>query len=222
MAGKKVKGEVESLRVEIQNLSEAVWALREHVTVQSAAVAAAAGNGRLPGVAAASIAADLAAGSGRGTVVTRGAVRNQPGTLEYRWDVEAGVESLLAIDDAAAAQFLAAVGHRQRLAILKAILEAPSTAADLVSRLDLGTTGAAYHHLNVLQAAGLVTQETRGRFELEPTKVSALLAIFAGIASAPATEVVETEPTADRVESAAEEGGDGKRKKRKSGSGGDD
>lgn len=217
MAGKKVKGEVESLRVEIQNLSEAVWALREHVTVQS--VAAAAGNGRLPGVAAATIAADLATGNGRGTVVTRGAVRNQPGTREYRWDVEAGVESLLAIDDAAAAQFLAAVGHRQRLAILKAILEAPSTAADLVSQLDLGTTGAAYHHLNVLQAAGLVTQETRGRFELEPTRVSALLAIFAGIASASATEVVETEPTADRVDTA---GGDGKRKKRKSGSGGDD
>jgi len=41
------------------------------------------------------------------------------------------------------AHLLAAIGHRQRIAILKTILNQPCSAADLVSTLNLGTTGAA-------------------------------------------------------------------------------
>jgi len=213
MAGKKVKSEVEGIRHELQNLSEAVWALREHVTIQTAAAAAAdpgkhwktrpAGNG----------AADLVvAGDSRGTVLTRGLVRDGSGAREYRWDAEATVDALLATDDDHASRLLAAIGHRQRLAILKRILDTPTTAADLVSALELGTTGAAYHHLNVLQSAGLVTQEGRGLFAVQTERVAALLAILAGIEAAASV----TAPDVGEPGVEAEAGDEtGKRKKKK-------
>jgi len=190
MAGKKVKSEVESIRADLQHLTEAVWALREHVTVQTAA-AAAEGGQRQP-ASRREVAGDLSAGGGdQGVVVTRGVVRNANGSREYRWDLEAPASDLLAIDDDLSARLLAAIGHRQRLAILKTIINEPTTAADLVSRLELGTTGAAYHHLNVLQAADLVTQEGRGVFAVQPHRVSAIFAMFAGIESVTSTNVVD-------------------------------
>jgi len=223
MAGKKVKNEVEGIRNELQNLSEAVWALREHVTIQTAAAAAASSTGRSPnGVLVASsvanIAADLdVAGAARGAVVTRGVVRNAAGDREYRWDFEANAGDLLAVDDEQASRLLAAISHRQRLAILKLILDQPTTAAELVSTLDLGTTGAAYHHLNVLQSADLVTQEGRGVFVVQPHRVSAIFSILAGIesvASASVTEVAKDDGAPDEAELAEANSG-GKRKGKK-------
>lgn len=194
MAGKKVKNEVEAIRHELQNLSEAVWALREHVTIQSAAAAAASSSGKSPKAKPPhdSAAGLILAPDTRGTIVTRGIVRDVAGAREYQWELETTVDELLTIDDDHAARLLAAVGHRQRLAILKMIFDKPTTAAELVSALDLGTTGAAYHHLNVLQAADLVTQEGRGVFVVQPHRVSTLLAILAGIGSAASMAVVET------------------------------
>ncbi len=195
MAGKKVKSEVEGIRNELQNLSEAVWALREHVTIQTAGAAAAASTSGKPApLKPTDIAADLnGASTRRGAVVTRGVARNASGDREYRWDVESTVDNLLTIDDERTARLLAAIGHRQRLAILKLVLDGPKTAAELVSALELGTTGAAYHHLNVLQAADLVTQEGRGVFVVQPHRVSGFFAIFAGIESASTMAVVELE-----------------------------
>jgi DNA gyrase subunit B len=188
MAGKKVKSEIETMRAEMRSLSEAVWALRDQVTFEAATAAATNGSTHS---SHADVAADLQHDDeGRGVVVTRGVVRNASGSREYRWDLETRIESALDVDDGQAAQLLAAIGHRQRLAMLKSILNAPSTAADLVNTLDLGTTGAAYHHLNVLQAAGLVTQVSRGVFELQPERVSTILAILAGFSSS--ASVVET------------------------------
>lgn len=189
MAGKKVKSELETMRGELRGLSEAVWALRDQITFEAATAAATNGSG---GRHHAEVAADLEAdGDGRGIVVTRGIVRNASGSREYRWDLETSVESMLEADDGQAAQLLAAIGHRQRLAILKAIFNAPSTAAELVTTLDLGTTGAAYHHLNVLQSAGLVFQESRGVFELQPERVSTILAILAGFSSSSSASDIE-------------------------------
>jgi DNA gyrase subunit B len=210
MAGKKIKSEVESIRADMQQLTEAVWALREHVTVQSAAAAAEGarrGAGPPDGRA---VANDLIAPDGdRGVVVTRGVVRSATGDREYRWDLEAPTSDLLAIDDDLAARLLAAIGHRQRIAILKAIIAQPTTAADLVSSLELGTTGAAYHHLNVLQAADLVTQETRGVFSIQPHRVSTIFAMFAGIESAVSISVLDSPD-------AAADGDTGGKRKRKS------
>ena len=217
MAGKKVKNEVEGIRNELQNLSEAVWALREHVTIQTAAAAAASSSSKHhKGKPVEHAAADLnVARETRGTVVTRGVVRNTAGDREYRWDVEATVDDLLAVDDDHASRLLAAIGHRQRLAILKMVLDKPTTAADLVGSLDLGTTGAAYHHLNVLQAADLVTQEGRGGFVVQPHRVSALFTMFAGIESAATVSVTEPPGPESEADGDNEADSDGKRKKKR-------
>lgn len=211
MAGKKVKGEVEGIRAELQHLSEAVWALREHVTIQTAAAAAA--SPVQPRITA--LKAFEPGGDGRGTVVLRGVMHDAAGRREYRWDAESTVDELLATDDDRAARLLAAIGHRQRLAILKLVLDTPTTAAGLVTALELGTTGAAYHHLNVLQAADLVIQEGRGLFAVRPERVAAIFAMLAGIETAAA---LTTAPGAE-TESAAQTGydGTGKRKKKRDG-----
>jgi DNA-binding transcriptional ArsR family regulator len=214
MAGKKVKNEVESIRNELLNLSEAVWALRELVTVQSAVAAA-----RTPGTSSRSSTASGSRsglsidGDGQGSIVSQGVVRDANGAREYRWDLETNTTNLLAIDDETAAQLLAAIGHPQRLAILKTILDTPTSASDLVERLDLGTTGAAYHHLKVLQAADVVTTESRGVFVVQPYRVSAIFSILAGIESA---STVSINGAADTDNSAADgpEVTGGKRKKR--------
>lgn len=215
MAGKKVKSEVEGIRNELQNLSEAVWALREHVTIQTAAAAAASSSGKHHKQKPAAIDLDVARET-RGTVVTRGVVRNAGVDREYRWDVEATVDDLLAVDDDQAARLLAAIGHRQRLAILKVLLDRPTTAAELVGSLDLGTTGAAYHHLNVLQSADLVAQEGRGVFVVQPHRVSALFTMFAGIDSAATMTVTEPPgPESDPEEVGEADPGAGKGKKKR-------
>lgn len=195
MAGKKVKNDLDGIRAELRTLSEAVWALRDQVTFHNAAAAAVANPNRPRSGNAASDPGTPAAGTG--TVVARGTVQNGATSQEYRWDFEGPVDDVLAIDDESTARVLAAIGHRQRLAILKRILGTPSTAADLVTGLELGTTGAAYHHLNVLQAAELVTQAARGVFSVPPHRVSALVAIFAGLHAAGETSVVDVAPAAD-------------------------
>lgn len=224
MAGKKVKSEVDGIRTELQHLSEAVWALREHLAVQDAITAASSPPRRSPngahtggsagvdgptdGASGAAIgvttgaAADFArrvseSRSERGIVATWGQFQDSKRTAAYRWELEEDAETLLAIDDNQVAQVLAAIGHRQRLAILKMILDQPRSAADLVTALGLGTTGAAYHHLNVLQAADLVTQEERGVYIAQPHRVSAIFAILAGVASA--SEKISLEPEAADV-----------------------
>jgi hypothetical protein len=57
--------------------------------------------------------------------------------------------------------------------------------ADLVGRLGLGTTGQAYHHLHLLQAADLIEPlggpQPRGRFGLKPHRVQGFLTILAGV-----------------------------------------
>lgn len=221
MCAKKARNEIDSLRGDVQSLSEAVWALRDHVTVQSAAAGAV--NGAVSAADAASMATDLAERSSKdreqGIVSTRGYFVDGNGSREYRWELERTAADLLTVDEDVVARILAAVGHRQRLLILKAILDKPSSAADLVASLDLGTTGAAYHHLNVLQAADLVTQEGRGVFMVVPHRVSAIFAILAGVESAATTAYSDGESrdteSAERDDAADTAPAEGKGKKRK-------
>jgi DNA gyrase subunit B len=116
----------------------------------------------------------------RGIVAFAGSY-TEGGAREYRWHREKSAEDLLAQDDEAVARALAALGHRQRLALLKAILEQPATAAELIDRLSLTSTGQAYHHLNTLQAAGLIRQGERGRFEFVGHQAGAFLTLLAGV-----------------------------------------
>jgi DNA-binding transcriptional ArsR family regulator len=186
MAGKKSKSDIEGVRTELRTLSEAVWALRNQVSFEAAAAAA---NGHRETGATPSPARDLEGGQGRGTVHTRGVVRSAQDELEVSWESEVDADSVLAEETEGPARILAAIGQPQRLAIVKLLLDGPTTAATLVSSLELGTTGAAYHHLNVLQSAGLVAQASRGVFELSPERAGAVLTILAGLK---ATSVVTT------------------------------
>jgi DNA-binding transcriptional ArsR family regulator len=101
---------------------------------------------------------------------------------ESRWISDyRSADDLLAQDDNAVARVLAALGNRQRLALLKAILQTPATAAELVERLGMATTGQAYHHLKALQAADLIEQEERGLFVFKGPRVQAFLLLLAGV-----------------------------------------
>jgi DNA gyrase subunit B len=102
------------------------------------------------------------------------------------WSTEAQpAAALLEQDVGQVARVLAALGHPQRLRLLKAVLQGPASAAELVARLGLGTTGQAYHHLHLLQAADLIepleAPETRGRFVFKAHRVQGFLTILAGV-----------------------------------------
>jgi DNA gyrase subunit B len=203
VAGKKAKSEVEGIRTELRTLAEAVWALRNQVSFEAATAAA---NGHAA-QAAYRPAVDLVEAEGRGMVTTRGVARSANNDQEVTWELEVGLEALLAADTDGPAKELAAIGHPQRLEIVKTLLNGPSTAAALVADLELGTTGAAYHHLNVLQGAGLVSQASRGVFELSAERTGAMLTVLAGLATTSIATVAEEE---DGTETA---GGKKKRKK---------
>lgn len=91
-----------------------------------------------------------------------------------------------------ATALMGALAQPQRLRIVLMLVEAPTSVAAVVESLGLKTTGAAYHHLNVLINAGLVVQPERGTFALAPeaaVEVNALLvALFGNAPPASATE----------------------------------
>lgn len=76
---------------------------------------------------------------------------------------------------------LAALGNPQRLGLLKAILEHPGTAAELIERVGLSSTGQAYHSLNALQSAGLIRRGEGKGFEFVGHQVSSLLMLLADV-----------------------------------------
>ncbi|MFD2611485.1 ArsR family transcriptional regulator [Paenibacillus gansuensis] len=81
----------------------------------------------------------------------------------YRWEPqERAVHQLLSLDGDKVAKILSALGHKQRIEILRAVLQQPMTGAELVDHLNMGTTGQLYHHIKALQGADLLRQEERG------------------------------------------------------------
>ncbi len=172
MAGKKAKGDLDAIRSEVRTLSEAVWALRDQVTLNGTAAAVSNGVASPP---ATPITAE------RGAISVAGSIDDPTSGLSVSWSFDGPASAALTGDPERTVRVLAGLGHRQRLAIVTSLLAAPSTVADLVTSLDLGTTGAAYHHLNVLQAANLVTQASRGVFSVPPAEIGLILSILAAI-----------------------------------------
>jgi DNA gyrase subunit B len=81
----------------------------------------------------------------------------------YRWEPHGrDVKQLLDLDSDKVAKILSALGHKQRIDIIRAVLQQPLTGAELVDRLNMGTTGQLYHHIKALLGADLLTQEERG------------------------------------------------------------
>lgn len=74
---------------------------------------------------------------------------------------------------------LAALAHPVRGAILRRLLAAPATVAELVDEHLASSTGTAYHHLGALQAGGWITKESGGRHALRTARVVPLLTIIA-------------------------------------------
>lgn len=83
--------------------------------------------------------------------------------------------SLVAVSDLAsvadtdvsgAAALMAAIGHPLRLRMVLMLAHEPTSVTAMVERLSLRTTGAAYHHMNVLMSNGIATQPERGIFAL--------------------------------------------------------
>ncbi len=196
--GKKSARMIAKLRSDVQALSEAVWAMKDHARIEAAAESAASGSRKRKSRKLRELEANLAEGDGRGNVSGYGTFR-LPGvngtSRMVRWQLEnTTMERVIPDDLEHTATVLAAVGHRQRLAIVIALLQQPMSVNDLVTSLDLGTSGAAYHHLNVLQNAGLVTQQERGTFELVPEQVSAIIVILSALIVTPMVEVESPVP----------------------------
>lgn len=211
MAGKKAKSDIESFRGELAELTEAIYALREQVRVESAAVAAATGIPMVANGSAPERGSSAGEPLGDGDLALRGSVRlsgagSGPGDLQVEWSTEGLTVDLVAAQASEElAKVLAAIGHRQRLGILMAMLAGPKSVSDLIGMLDLGTTGAAYHHLNVLLGAGIVTQVERGIFSVAPDRVAMVLTMLASpliratvTEAEPATEVVAVKPSKAR------------------------
>lgn len=101
------------------------------------------------------------------------------GRREYQWAMEHRVHDLAAADWGAAASTLESLGSPARLTLLAALLGAPRTRTQLQEVLGESSTGHLYHHLRVLQAAGLLAQPRRGEYELTAQAVIPLLTIIA-------------------------------------------
>ncbi|WP_246309012.1 helix-turn-helix domain-containing protein [Paenibacillus alginolyticus] len=101
------------------------------------------------------------AAAGLGSVFYSGQYRGDQAS--FRWEPqEKHVRQLIQLDGDKAAKILGALAHKQRLDILRAVLQEPLTGPDLVERLNMGTMGQLYHHIKALVGADLLVQEERG------------------------------------------------------------
>ncbi|GMK41517.1 hypothetical protein PCCS19_45740 [Paenibacillus sp. CCS19] len=72
------------------------------------------------------------------------------------------INQLLDLDSDKSSKIIGALGHKQRLDIMKAVLAKPMTGPELVELLQMGTTGQLYHHTKALTGADLLRQDERG------------------------------------------------------------
>lgn len=195
MAGKKSKNDIDSIRSEMNKLTEAVWALRDQIQSESAVSAASrvGTNGPAPVVFH-----DDNDTHAANTASTFGIYEIPDASSAVRWSIASQpISGIVGNIPESAAATLAAAGHPQRLAILGYILQKPASAGELVEALSLGTTGAAYHHLNVLQAAGFVSQLQRGIFRFQPEKIPVFVTLLTALGDQMQVEIVDSPPSSD-------------------------
>ena len=111
-----------------------------------------------------------------GAVAYTGSVDIGVGHVEYQWDRH--TDDILDADGAVRAERVAALGHPVRLAMLRLLLDAEHTVAQLVDELELASTGVAYHHLNQLQAASWVASPKRGVWAVPVSRIVPLMTII--------------------------------------------
>lgn len=114
-----------------------------------------------------------------GAVAYVGSVDLAAGHVEYQWGRPTA--ALLEADWAERAEPLAALGHPLRLAMLRLLVDAERTVAEIVDALELASTGVAYHHLHQLQAGGWVHTPRRGVWAVPVARIIPLLAILTAV-----------------------------------------
>ncbi|MDO5670017.1 MAG: winged helix-turn-helix domain-containing protein [Corynebacterium sp.] len=111
------------------------------------------------------------------SVIFAGDVHTGVGVAQYQWGRPTNV--LLDEDWGPHLERLAALAHPVRGAILKKLLDAPATAAELIDEELATSTGTAYHHLGALQAGGWISKGAGGRWSVRTARVIPLLTIIA-------------------------------------------
>ena len=113
-----------------------------------------------------------------------GGIVHTPFGAHYEWRGEHAVDELLETDWSEMARAFAALGHRVRLDIVRALIHGVHDVSELQRQPGLGTSGQLYHHLRELQAAGWVRQHERSRYLVVPDRVVAVL-LMMGIVMGP-------------------------------------
>ncbi len=93
------------------------------------------------------------------------------------------LREVLAPDSGSLANILSSLGHKQRIEIIKSLLQEPKNAAELVKELGMGTTGQLYHHMKPLLHAGIIEQKERGgSYSISANKILPILLQLAAAA----------------------------------------
>jgi ArsR family transcriptional regulator len=115
-----------------------------------------------------------------GGILYAGAV--ELGGRPYVWQVERGLQELLAFPNEGLAPVFAALGHPLRLQIVLALLERPRAAPELTELAAASSPGQLYHHLEKLLAAGVISQAERGAYAVSARGVVPVLALLSAAA----------------------------------------
>lgn len=104
-------------------------------------------------------------------------------TAQYQWKpLVYQLGQLQTLDTEKTARVLNALGHKQRLDIIRALLIRPMSGPELVEQLNMGTTGQLYHHTKALLASGLLTHEERGgKYRIPEQRVLPLMLLLTGV-----------------------------------------
>lgn len=114
-----------------------------------------------------------------GRMTYAGSVRVDGRPLVWQRNLEAS--GVLGADLGSLAAVFGALGHPDRLAVVRALVGGPRRGPELASLLGDASTGRLYHHLDKLVGAGVVRQVERGCWEVVPAKVVPVLVLL-GIA----------------------------------------
>jgi DNA-binding PadR family transcriptional regulator len=76
-------------------------------------------------------------------------------------DESTDIGDILDVETEALAAGLTGLAHPVRIAIFRSLLDGPKESHDLLEITNLNTTGQLYHHLSVMEKAGLVDRRTR-------------------------------------------------------------
>lgn len=102
------------------------------------------------------------------------------GPAKVRWAQEHPLPALLSLELALPAAVFASLGSLPRLTILRHLLvHGPADRSALAGVLENASTGQLYHHLQDLQAQGLIAQRSRGLYVLVPHALVPLLTLLA-------------------------------------------